>query len=162
MSVNVPDANVGVININSVFTSMSQCSAKTAIPKLVLKRAKALGSPGFSSQSNRIRWAELKPWYDIHKGELEASAEESLEHYKIQLAKRDVVLRDLAIQRERAEALDPKEVKKFLQKLGTVLSSVLKEKRQQLISKCTGYEDLVDREFIAIFDLIAKELSVWK
>lgn len=146
---------------SAIFTSMVQCSASTGYPRKVLSAAKKMGAPGFT-QNGRIKWAELKAYLDAHKGVIEADADESLEHYKIQIAKRDVVLRDLTIAQKKEELIDPAEIRTFLNKLGIILSSVLKKQRQELQSKCVGYEKIVDESTQEIFKIIRGEMEKWK
>jgi hypothetical protein len=157
----VPASSGSVVPNTAVFTSMLQCSAQTGYPKKVLMAAKKMGAPGFRS-SSRICWAELEPYLTSHKVAIEADAEESLEYYKTQIAKRDVVLRDLSIAQKKEELIDPAEIKKFLTKLGVILSSVLKKQRQELQSKCTGYERIIDESTQEVFKLINAEMEKWK
>ena|ERR1051326_944336 len=145
-------------NNTTVFTSLAQCSAATGYDKKILKTAKQLNAPGFHA-SNRILWDQLEPWLIANKTTIESTTDESLEHFKIEIAKRDVVLRDLEIQKKREEVISPDELKQFLSTLGTLVSSVLKKKREELMSKATGYELLIDKEFQEIFKLLDKELD---
>lgn len=154
------DTNVSS-SLDKTYSSMVQCSSKTGVPKILLKKAKALGAPGFDAHA-RIDWNELEPWLNVHRAELESSADESLEYYKTQIAKRDVVLRDLSIAQKKEELIDPAEIKHFLNKLGVILSSVLKKQRQELQSKCIGYEKIIDESTLDIFKLINSELDKWK
>jgi hypothetical protein len=144
-----------------IYTSFKQCATATGNDIKIIKQAKKVGAPGFLV-SNRIEWNILKPWLDANRNTISQAAGESLEYYKTEIAKRDVTLRDLQIQKARREALDPIEVKKFLSQLAILLSSTLKKKKDDLMSKCTGYEDMIDKEFTEIFIMIQKEISVWK
>lgn len=158
MSDNAIDSNDSSSLDNRIFTSISQCANATGYTFKVIKEAKRLGFPGFT-QSNRIVWAELKPALESNKQIVDNLTEDNIEFYKKEIAKRDVVLRDLQIQKIKEEMLSPEELNKFLVGFGTLLSSVLKKKRQDLISKCVGYEAVVDKEFVDIFTLVTKELD---
>ena len=154
-------ASSGSVAPNAIFTSMAQCSAHTGYPKKVLQAAKRMGAPGFT-QNSRILWKELGPYLTTHQGVIESDADHSLEYYKTEIAKRDVVLRDLSIAQKKEELIDPAEIKKFLTKLGVILSSVLKKQRQELQSKCVGYESIINESTVEIFNLIEGELNKWK
>jgi hypothetical protein len=155
---------------DGIFTSMAACTNGTGTPRAILKRAKHRNAPGFCS-NNKILWNQLKPWLEANKellnksikdvNDIDADAED-LQFFKKEIAKRDVVLKDLAIKKAKQEALDPTEVKDFLGKLAILLSSVLKKKQLELVSKCTGYEAVISLEFDEIFLLIQKELIAFK
>lgn len=151
-------SSVSIDNSNRVFDSITQCASATGYDKKVIKQAKASGAPGFT-QSNRIIWRELEPWLITNKTAVESAASHSLEYYKTEIAARDVVLRDLEIQRKKEESISPDEIKHFLSSFGTLLSSALKQKRQELMSKVTGYESVIDKEFVDLFKLVNKELD---
>lgn len=146
-----------------IYTSILQCSKDTGIPKQVLKKAKALGgaSNGFT-QSGRITWDIAGPWIEANRTLLEANEDDDIQHYKKEIAKRDVVLRDLEIAKKKGEMVDPVVVKKFLQEFGQVLSASIKQKREELLSKVTGYESIIDKEFIELFSVITKQIESWK
>ena len=144
----------------TIFSSMAQCSLRTGVSKKSIKTAKSLGAPGFTP-NGRVLWDDLGPYFKQHQGVIDANSEETLEYYKTQIAKRDVVLRDLQIQKAKAEMIDPSEVKKFLTEFAVILSSVLKSKQKEIRSKATGYEKLIDDEFVEIFNLMGKEIAAW-
>ena len=58
--------------------------------------------------------------------------------------------------------IDPDDIERFLVELSSRLSGTLKQKRLELISKCTGYETVIETEFNSIFNLIKDELTKWK
>lgn len=142
------------------YTSMKQCATATGVSVKALRIAKGMGGPGFLP-SGRIDWVLLEPWLNTNKNLISSQSEESLEFYKIEIAKRDVVLRDLAIQKAKEEMLDPSEVKKFLSQLAVLLSSTIKKKKQELVSKAVGYENIIEKEFDELFSLIKKEVEAF-
>lgn len=146
------------MNKDIFYTSMAQASSSTGFDKKLLKTAKKLGAPGFD-QSNRVNWTLLEPWLKDNKNLLESQADESLEHYKIEKTKLECELLDLKIKEEKENLISPEEIKQFLNKLGILLSSVLKKKREELMSKITGYESIVDKEFQEVFKTLDKEME---
>ena len=140
------------------YKSLIQCSKAENIPYELLKKAKANSAPGMYSNGD-IAWLELKPWLELHRDELDIETNDSIQFFKKEIAKRDVILRDLEIKKAKSESLDPEDVKKFLVSLATLLSSILKKKKSELSSKCIGYETIIDTEFIEIFAMIQNEVS---
>lgn len=146
----------------TMYTSLTQASNATGIPKRIIKLAKLQGGPaaGFLP-NNRIDWDLAEAYIRTHMNALEAGASDSLEYFKKEIARRDVVLRDLQIQKAKGDMIDPAEVDSFLTEFAIILSSTLKKKRQELASKCTGYEDVIDKEFGEIFRAIDTEIANW-
>src|ERR1051326_480477 len=151
-SMDKDNATTGSALSSRTFSSITQCAGATGYDKKILLAAKKSGAPGFTPH-NRIHWDKLEPYLIAHKLELETAAGHSLEFFKTEIAKRDVVLRDLEIQKKKEEAISPDEIKQFLTTFGTLLSSVLKKKREEMMSKATGYESLIDKEFQDVFTL---------
>lgn len=145
----------------TVYKSMRDCSAKENIPMSLLKMAKKMDAPGFQV-NGVISFHKLSPWLALHRPQLEHDEDKNLTYYKTQIAKRDLVLRDLTIAQKKQELIDPDEIKKFLVQLGVVFSSVLKKQRTDLMSRCIGYEREIDESTGEVFKLIEEELSKWK
>jgi hypothetical protein len=132
-----------------------------------LIRARKAGSPGFLAK-NRFDISLIQPFVDEHRKDLEGPIGEgkfstdTLQHYRKEIAKRDVVLKDLAIAQKKEELIDPAEIKLFLNRLGVIVSSAIKKQRQELMSKCIGYEKIVDESTQDIFRIIQGEMDKWK
>jgi len=97
-----------------------------------------------------------------HKEELEEWAGESLDEIKRQNLIKDGQLKDLEISKRKREMIDPAELRDFLKAFGLALSSTLTAKEKNLESKCPGFEMVIRKEFVDIFDLVQKEIAQWK
>jgi hypothetical protein len=150
----------GEINDNTIFSNMKQTCACIGIELKVLKTAKNLGAPGFNA-NGKIHWGLLRPWLEANKDNVETASVDSLDFWKKELTKENVIGRRLENKKLKEEMLDPDDVKQFLIQFSAVLSSVLKQKKFELISKANGYEKLIDVEFNSIFSLIKEELEKW-
>jgi hypothetical protein len=151
----------------NIYTSLLQLSRATGISKSVLRRARDMGSPGFIA-SNKFDTSLILPFIENHKQELDTTpnkddttAGESYAFYRKEIAKRDVILRDITISQKREELIDPADLKRFLTQLGVILSSVIKKQRQELMSKCIGYEKVIDENTQDVFKLINIEMEKW-
>jgi hypothetical protein len=149
------------------FNSMKQLAETKDIPLHILKMAKVANAPGFNS-NNSVNYSLLAPWLLENQEQLEANYHDTLEHYKKEIAKRDVVIRDLEIKKRKGEALDPEEVKSFLAKVATIQSALLTARFvHDLPPKTTGLsigeiKELNKNAVIEICNVFSKELAQWK
>lgn len=143
----------------------------------VLKYAKIKGgqTAGFQP-NNRIHWDLLNQWIEQHKQEIDNNLNDTLdwwkkENYKKQVLlksqqeeinKRDLILRDLEIARQKRETIDPAKLIEFLRSFGSALTLVFSSMLNNLQSKCPGNESIIDKEVRAAMEAIVKKLKEWK
>lgn len=160
---------------NHLFKNMRECVAqsKGLVPIKWIKECRDKGE-GVCNLNGSIKWEILLRW--LNKNKVSAANGNgikgdniSLEEVKIELGKKDLllrdkelILRDLEIAKKRGQMIDPEEVEKWMGSFALLLGSILRSKKSELISKCTGYEKMLEREFNDIFVLIKKEVDVWK
>ncbi len=121
---------------NTMFSSQSQCSARTGVTKEVLRFAKKNGAPGFKGSS--IVWKELKPWIVEHQQLIDEKSGDDLSTLKVVEKKLDIDLKRLERKKREGEYLDPKEVSDFLLQLRLSFESVIKGWATEIPSKLVG------------------------
>lgn len=157
MTENIPDPN----SQKRVYVSMKALSAAKNIPYNILKVAKSMDAPGFNT-NNSINWIQFQPWYEQNKDILAENETDSLGHYKKEIAKRDVVIRDEQIKRLKGESLDPADVKSFLNKLSSKQKAVLtKRLSQDLASKHPELKPEIDQAIHDVCSIFQTEQSKW-
>ena len=141
------------------FDSMKRCAAATGTPIDLLKAAKNSGAPGFSD-NGRINWTELGPYIEENRGRL--SQKESPDSLKAEKTKKEIELLTLKIKQMESDLIEPEEVNTFMSSFAVILSTALKQKRNELVSKCNGFEAIIDADFKSIFTVIEREINKWK
>jgi len=150
-----------------IYNSMKAlANAEPAATMAILRMAKGLNAPGFNINGT-INYKLLEPWLKERKEELEDGSSDSLQYYKKEIAKKDVVLRDLEIQKRKGNYLEPEDVKAFLNKVALSQNALFISRMKELPVKLEGKKaaDIdtalkeVTHEICSIF---SKELSQWK
>jgi hypothetical protein len=160
---------MGAYSTRTIYKSLRQCSSITGIPKEKLSAAKTIGGmeAGFRTD-NHIDFDVYKQWLEKNEkrlndymATLDTSDKDSIAHYKKEIAKRDVTLKELQIQKMKGEMVDPEEVNQFLVAFASQLSATIKKKKDELSTKCTGFESVIDKEFVDLFKMLEETVTSW-
>ena len=121
------------------YSSITQLEAATGIPRPILRLAKKLCFAGFKNANQTVNWKLLKPELEKRYDELiTQKLPEDISTIKIELAKRDLKLKDLQIRKLERNLLEPDDVKQLLVELATKNSIIIKTILDELPPRLAG------------------------
>lgn len=141
-----------------IYTSISALSFSTGIDKKYFKIAKKRSFAGFCA-NNTVDWRKLKPVFDEEYDNLVNDAPDDIGHYKKEIAKREVKLKDLQIKKLEKGMLDPEDVNRMMIELATKQSVILKRIFGELPPRISGKSEpeckvILDKALQEIFDVL--------
>lgn len=123
------------------YTSISALSIAAGIPKKILALAKKRGCSGFYTNST-VNWKVAKEPFESMLNELEEVGADDIAYWKKEIAKKDVVLKQLQIKKLEQNLIEPEEVKQLLIELATKQSVEIKKIFGELPPKCAGKNEI--------------------
>lgn len=139
---------------------MGTLSKSKGIPMAHLKLAKKMGAPGFDGDKP-VKTDLFLPWYEANKQNLVKDADDSLEYYKKEIAKRDVIIRDETIKKLKKESLDPADVKQFFNRVEQSQKVVFDDSFRDFKSKYPHLAKEIDSIIIDICNTFQGETTKW-
>lgn len=142
------------------YTSIAALSSATGIDKKYFKMAKRQNFTGFCN-NNTVNWKILKEPFEKAYDDLIMMGSDDIQHYKKEIAKREVKLKDLQIKKLEKGMLDPEDVKGMFIELATKQSVVIKKIFGELPPRIAGKSEpeckvILDKYLKDIFDLFLK------
>lgn len=142
------------------YTSIAALSNASGIPRPLLKLAKKQNYAGFQLNQS-VNFRLLKPDLENNIDDLIMMDSDDIQHYKKEIAKREVKLKDLQIKKLEKGMLDPEDVKGMLIELATKQSVVIKKIFSELPPRISGKSEqeckvILDKYLKDIFDLFLK------
>ena len=150
---------------DKTYTSIHALHHATGLNKKVLSRCKHENMAGFQTNSNvnlKLLREPLEKVYTQYMAELENKApSQDIKHYKTEIAKRDVTLRDLQIKKLERNMLEPEDVKKMLIELATLqsitINNIMNELPPRLVGLAEGDIRLIIEQSTALIYKVIKE-----
>jgi hypothetical protein len=141
-----------------IYTSISALSEATGLDKKILRIAKQRNFTGFKS-NGVVHWHQLRPIFESRYNELINDAPNDIKTLKEELAKRDIILKDLAIKKLERNLIEPDDIKKFLVELATKQSVVIKKELLELPPRLAGRSEVdikveIDKVLQTIFKVM--------
>ena len=142
------------------YTSIAALSNASGIPRPLLKLAKKQNYDGFQLNQS-VNFRILKPDLENNIDELLLMGSDDIQHYKKEIAKREVKLKDLQIKKLEKNMLEPEEVKNMFIELATKQSVVIKKIFGELPPRISGKSEqeckvILDKYLEQIFELFIK------
>lgn len=149
-----------------VYTSLSSLSKATGLELKMLKLAKKANLTGFRVNGT-VSWVELKPVLESEWDNLVVDSIEDIAHWKRELVKQDVSLRQLQVKKLEKNLIEPDEMRQYMVELGTKLSVVIKSSLNELPPKLVGKSEpdikiLIDKCMEDIFNILKGGVEKWE
>lgn len=151
---------------DTIYPNQRALSTAENIPLAIIRISKAKNAPGFSSNGT-VNWTRLQPWLTENMTVIEAELNDTLEFYKKESAKREVILKDLEISKRRGEYLDPNDVKEFLNKVALAQNALFISRMKELPVKLAGktsqeIDKTLKETTQEICSIFSKSMDKWK
>ena len=148
-----------------IYSSVTQLSKITGIPKKLLTSAKRKDCVGFNANGT-INWNKAKPAFEAMLDTLEAEARDDIGYWNKENKKKDVALKELQIKKLERNLIEPEEVKQLLIELATKQSVVIKRVFGELPPKCAGKSEtdikiILDEGMQTIFEILKNKIDNW-